>query len=1063
MGYSADGSKLPIVFNGKVAEVSVEEVCQIVAQGDGHELMNPLNAFGELEVTALDEAQDVVTWFKDIRGSLSGGGETPRDLLAKLLTAKFGGFKKMTNQLFDGRWFNDNPFGITHFGDQKFTNIFELGEVTQNLFEVSDETLIKGVNQIEAESNNKKVSPMINTSLQDKTFWDILHLCANSGIEYVGAIRDFGFRSTVCLCKPNHYYAYAYQLVDGKIVERRKPFQQYHYYDSYNDIIYNSIKASEAQMKTNAVGLWQASSAWWGREQATVGPIYLDMNIYPEYQKSMTVDTGLLAAGNGGIDIPFIDHFAEEWNLDPNDDKVNKSTAWRVTANALKNSVKDMYQGDVAVIGDPSVKPHDRVYIYDTYEDMMGQFEVEAVIHTMSVETGFTTSIMPDVIARHEDTQEPAVQNLMSSFMAVTLTSAFTNIADIAWTIGVNNKLTTAIAKSKSLYGTSTRLNNFAKDFGNASGMSEFLERHPTAKEFFSSLSYNPKQTKLDLHRTNVILDELAELTLDKNNVLDDFATFAKIFDKTQQLDREAYQKSIQTAFNSDKYGMNKGVVSQKDIDDVFKSMDEAYAKIGKEINYNKLDLKAFADDIRKNTALVDDLRYDTKVNKILDSWLKAEGKVEISNKTLSELSELINNDFIQTAIKDKKVAIGGIDAVFDGFKTVFGPGGMFKDLKTALKGEKILDGIMNLVKTAMKFNVVSLIGDIVLSTIVHIFTKNTKSLITRWMQEIQAIDVYPLKKNGKPLIAGMNGNKGSVYGFPVKEGYDSIQGMVMQGVQGIKNLDGSWPFADMLVDTFVDENVYEKLSAEWRRELQIDDPDSRGLTEGSEDLTQNVMNSISSAYAANANHAYAIKTRYRIQSFDTKGKTDPTYKFYEIKGVTVSNMAKNEKVKKLYYVNRDNDIWKAIVDGRFEVSHSKSYTNLVTIPFESGNEKVPVYVDDNIIDTPLVHEEVMYILKSLVLSKSLENGKIYFKSGARFNDPKTWKNTGFAFTLEYKGPDGKFVEELENIKKDSKYMDNRKEMFAYQKKGSKYLITVYAPAQNNTNNKETQKKEKDK
>ena len=69
MGYSADGSKLPIVFNGKIAEVNVEEVAEIIAQGDGHELMNPLNAFGEIEATDLDAVQSTITWFKDLRGA----------------------------------------------------------------------------------------------------------------------------------------------------------------------------------------------------------------------------------------------------------------------------------------------------------------------------------------------------------------------------------------------------------------------------------------------------------------------------------------------------------------------------------------------------------------------------------------------------------------------------------------------------------------------------------------------------------------------------------------------------------------------------------------------------------------------------------------------------------------------------------------------------------------------------------------------------------------------------------------------------------------------------------
>ena len=51
------------------------------------------------------------------------------------------------------------------------------------------------------------------------------------------------------------------------------------------------------------------------------------MNIYPEYQKSMTVDTQLLADGDGAIDLGIINHFTEEWNMSPNDNKVNKSTA----------------------------------------------------------------------------------------------------------------------------------------------------------------------------------------------------------------------------------------------------------------------------------------------------------------------------------------------------------------------------------------------------------------------------------------------------------------------------------------------------------------------------------------------------------------------------------------------------------------------------------------------------------------------------------------------------------------------------------------------------------------
>ena len=1059
MGYSADGSKLPIVFNGKVAEVDVADVAQIVAQGDGHELMNPLNAFGEMEVTSLDPAQSAVTWFKDIRGSLAGGGETPRDLLAKLLTAKHGGWKKVANKWFDGRWFNDNPFGITHFGDPRFNNIFELGEPVQNLYEVADETLIKGTNELYVKNNANKVSPIINTSLQDKTLWDILHLCANTGLGYIGAVRDFGFRSTVFLGRPNHYYAYAYELMDGKVIEKRKPFQQFHYYDSYNDIIYNSIKASEAQMKTNAVGLWQSSSMLWGREQSTVGPIYLDMNIYPEYQKSMTVDTGLLAAGNGGIDIPFIDHFAEEWNLSPNDNKVNKSTAWRVTANALKNSVKDMYQGDVAVIGDPSVKPFDRCYIYDTYEDMMGQFEVEAVVHTMSVDTGFTTSIMPDVIARHDDKYEASTQGLLSSTTSMMSLMIAGNIAEKLWTINVNNKLTTALAKSRGLYGATTNLNKMAKTLSNAPGMQSYLEKHPNAKTLFEELSFTPSQVSLDINRTNRLIDELAEMTLD-GSLDDNLKHFAKIFSKYQELDINNYQDAIEQAIKNDKYGF-ADKENLKDKDNIFDNMTGLKNKLDGKINTENLDLNKFKADIIGDLELYNKLKLDSEAGKILRDW-KALDKVEVNDDTLKQFSRLLSNSDIQDALGKKTLKVNGLDEMFDSFKTLFKSSNhLFRNAKDVLKGQGLIDDILKVVKGLVKFNWATILTDIALNTLVFIITKNTQSVFTRWLQGIQAIDVYPLKKNGKPLIAGMNGHKGSVYGFPVVEGYDSIQGMVLQTINGIKSLDGNFPiqWADGLVDLFVDPGVLEKLSYDWRKDLGLEvtpeelekyGKDEDGNPIYTEDLTQELYNSISSQYASNANHAYAVMTRYRKQSFDTKKRTDPVYKQYEIDGVAPSNVATNEKVRKLYYIHRDDDIWRAIIDEKLVVSHAKKNNTLLTIPFERGTEKVPVLYEKGIFDTPLLQEDALFVLKSLVKDKSI-TGKIHFKSGARFNDIKyTWKTTGFAFTVDYKGSNKKFKEALDNLIEDTRLGDRK--LFAYGQSGDLFTITVYAPVDTSQN-----------
>ena len=420
MGYGSDASKLPIVFNGKVAEVNCGETVDIVAQGDGHELMNPLNALGEITARNLDETQSWFTLFKDIRGGLARGGQTPRNLLAKLSTAQYGGaFKTVIRHYTDGRFFYDNPFGLYHFGDRRFKDIFIDSEIVQNMYEVSNRTILNGTNDLITDVNAETCAPILNCNIQDKTMWEIGHLCANAGDDYFFAVRDFGMRSTMCLCMGNHYYAYEYdEDSSGLIAEKRKPFQQYHYYDSYNDIIYNALKASETNMKTNAVGTWEGSDMIWGTGQQSVGPIYLDMNIHPEYQKSMTVETGLVSGGDGGINIPLFTALSEKYNYDEYAGKVNKSVAEKVTTNVLRQSVKDMYEGEICVIGDATLKPYDRVSMIDVFEDMTGSVEVETVIHSMNIETGFTTTFIPDVIVRGENNaQEVGGQSVLSSFL----------------------------------------------------------------------------------------------------------------------------------------------------------------------------------------------------------------------------------------------------------------------------------------------------------------------------------------------------------------------------------------------------------------------------------------------------------------------------------------------------------------------------------------------------------------------------------------------------------------------------------------------------------------------
>lgn len=860
MGYGSDAAGLPTVFNGKIAEVDVGDVVTVIGQGDGIELVNPLNALGDVDATNLIESQQWVTLFKDLRGSLARGGLSPRNLLSQILCAEHGGvIKNAFRELTGNSYFSDNPFGIYHFGDKRFGDIFLDGEPTQNLYEVTDGTLLAGVNMLYPTEATWNASPTLNTTIQDKTFWDLLTLSAYSGVGYIGAVRDFGFRSTVFLGKPNHYYAYQYTMTDGKYIEKRKPFQQFHYYDSYTDIIYNSIKASEKNIKTNATGIWEGTDAIWGTEQKTCGPIYLDINIYPEYQKSMTVDTGLIAAGNGGIDIPFITSRAEEWNFSANTDKVNKTLAERVTLNTLRESVMNMYIGEVCVIGDPSVKPYDRISIVDSYEDMEGQMEVEAVVYSMNAATGFTTTIYPDLIVRQDDPHEVARQQIIGQITAGLISVVTARIAVIAPLARISSKLLTSSAG------------------------------------LFNALA----------------------------------------------------------------------------------------AKVG------------------------------------------VEGATTVLAKT--SLGQMLH---IQ--------------------KT----GGFLKAIGSFLSGVSISTWVYLAIAAAT----------------VYVLTQNAKSFLTRWIRNLQALDVYPIKKNQRPLLAGMNGHKGSVVGYPYTEedADDSVQGMITKCVG---TMEKKW-WSNLLLNTFLDKNEYQATVQNWSNTLTtLTGQEPIQTVEG---VYQDALGSVTQEYSYRSNSVPMLRTKYRLTSFNTNNGSSPTYLKYRILGVSVdkthvsttiegtdiqtSNIYTNKNLLALYPIEDDIDIKKAIAEThpvvkKFTIAHS---TGLVTasIPFESGSRLIRFNSEMNptnklgafpILDMPMLQEDALYLLKHILNHSNLQGKKLEFMSGARVNDIRTWKNTGYVFELNCN--DAKALQTtLDALRKEIVWTVNgeSRSFFAYQQAESSFIISVY-------------------
>jgi hypothetical protein len=160
--------------------------------------------------------------------------------------------------------------------------------------------------------------------------------------------------------------------------------------------------------------------------------MWLDIDIYPEKQKMTVINCDFTHRSFSlPFTIPVVSKTTEFFKED------EYKVAWRATANGLKETVKDMYTGELIVMGDPAVKPYDKMFIYDNYTDIQGTFDIETVVQTMSADTGFTTSISPDCVVAVDDKYEKIAHNsltavlrpaLINSLALVTLSQRFANV-----------------------------------------------------------------------------------------------------------------------------------------------------------------------------------------------------------------------------------------------------------------------------------------------------------------------------------------------------------------------------------------------------------------------------------------------------------------------------------------------------------------------------------------------------------------------------------------------------------------------------------------------------------
>jgi murein DD-endopeptidase MepM/ murein hydrolase activator NlpD len=147
------------------------------------------------------------------------------------------------------------------------------------------------------------------------------------------------------------------------------PFRRYHMLTSEEDIVSNNISASMHNV-ANAVNVIYYNPA--------------DESVYKSVK---------MKASSG---IP--DNKLNMAKVDLGKNISSYTAALRFGQGSLLYGMREMYRGELLVLGNHRINPWDICIVMDQFTQMSGPIEVKAVTHMFSFETGFLTEIVPNAV-----------------------------------------------------------------------------------------------------------------------------------------------------------------------------------------------------------------------------------------------------------------------------------------------------------------------------------------------------------------------------------------------------------------------------------------------------------------------------------------------------------------------------------------------------------------------------------------------------------------------------------------------------------------------------------------
>ena len=171
---------------------------------------------------------------------------------------------------------------------------------------------------------------------------------------------------------------------------RQKPFRNYHYATSALHILDNKIRTSIDEMATSVRVKWQPG---WGDN--------INMSTY-DAQGASTQSVHYIVPSWGFYEIEYHKDIRKSANAKMvTVEEPHCETEFQVERAAISNLarfMRNMYRGEILLIGNERIAPYDIIQVDDIFNDLHGPIEAEAVFHHLSFETGFVTGIQPHLV-----------------------------------------------------------------------------------------------------------------------------------------------------------------------------------------------------------------------------------------------------------------------------------------------------------------------------------------------------------------------------------------------------------------------------------------------------------------------------------------------------------------------------------------------------------------------------------------------------------------------------------------------------------------------------------------